>query len=83
MKGGSTVVGWTNDSLPYSPCPIEDLKRLKETVFDDDNKIKNSVIQPMAENLFILDKVARIEETGYRRQSRGESESESESESTT
>ena len=58
VKGGSTVVGWSNDTLPYNPCPIDQVNRLKDVVFDEHNKIKNSVIKPMAENEFILNKVS-------------------------
>ena len=57
VKGGSTAVFWSNDSLPSNPCPNEELKRLKDTVFDSDSSIKDDVIRKMALADFKLYKV--------------------------
>ena len=60
VKGGSTTVFWSNDSLPYNPCPNDQLKRLKDTVFYSDSSIRDDVVRKMAEADFILHKVGRI-----------------------
>ena len=57
VKGGSTAVFWSNDSLPFSPCPNDQLKRLKDIVFYSDSSIRDDVVQRMAEADFILHKV--------------------------
>ena len=53
FKLGSVVVNWYNSTLPFSPCPNQEIKALRSVMLDENGNLKSDFVSKFRPDFYI------------------------------